>query len=958
MRAGWYCADQTAPGGCAEVPDTFAELLRRFRVAASLTQEALAERCRLSPDTIAALEQGRRRAPRLSTVSLISGALGLTAAERAALAGSASRVPGPPAQGASPAVIATGLPDGAVRSAQDTWRRRPLPAPLTPLFGRHAEVELVAHELASERLVTLTGPGGVGKTRLALRVADRLRGKFEGGTWWAELGPVNDTRAVTAAVLAAVGGAEQPGLPLTADQIIGALPAIPALLVIDNCEHVLDAASGLIATLLRAPSITILTTTREPLAIPGEVVWPVPPLAFPESDTASAETLADLDSVQLFVERATRARPTFTLTDEAAGDVARICRRLEGIPLAIELTAARVRALGVRELADELEAHLALAATRSRGVPERQATLWASVDWSYQLLSQDERAAFRCLACFAGTFSLDAVTSVCGQVTGLGRREVVEVFARLVGKSLVAMEDVRREGHDAGTRPGTAAGEARYRVLDSIRAYATQAAEAGAELARIADAHADYYGQWLVMIGAAEPTDEVLVLITEDYPNVRAALTWSVRTGAPRAAELVAALGQAWHLLSLFTDAVELGDAATALVAEADQDAWSKAVAALGLTRLLAGDAAFVAGAMPRAAAIAVARGDAYCEGWCKLVQGSLPPRDPAWFTSAYELGTAARSPSLAAIAAAHVSVGGSEADAGGWANRIERLAADVPTTSVRATCDIALIDILIERGHMDAALDLAMAATTNPRVMPSLRILGLGRIVNIAFQRRDQDLADRASALMADLARAWPPGGMLSFKLQELRLGLLRGEHPPGADFLAWSPAMAFQPGGLRTICRNSIDRGERLDPGLVAGYRQPPEAGSLLAASIRTIDGAWASLDEDDDGAAGHWTAVLRAAADHGYALLACDALEALAGLASRRRSWTVTARLLTAADRLRAEIGYRFRFDFEQAAVDQARADITAACGDESAGLPPSSPPDWRDTADLALRTFAPA
>jgi len=932
-------------GGCSDVSDSFAVLLRRFRVAASLTQEALADRCRVSPDTIAALEQGKRRAPRLTTVSLICDALDLTPAQRATLAGAATGT-------AQPHIGS----DGAARSAEHVWRHKPLPAPLTPLVGRHVEVEQVAHELTAERLVTLTGPGGVGKTRLALRVADLVRDKFDGGVWWVELGPVSDAQAVPATMLAAIGGAEQPGLAVTAEQIAGALPAEPVLLVIDNCEHVLEPASRLIAALLRSPSITILTTTREPLAIPGEVVWAVPPLAVPVSLTApSAVTLADVHSVQLFTERACRVRPTFSLTDEVASAVARICQRLEGIPLAIELTAARLRMLGVRELADELDTHLALAAARSRGVPDRQTTLLASVAWSYQLLTEDERAVFRCLACFAGTFSIDAVWAIGGQVAGLGQPEITDIVARLVDKSLVSIEDERGHRQDAGARADTVVTVVRYRVLDSIRAYASQAAERESELSRVGDAHADHYASWLVTIGAAEPTDDVLELIADDYPNVRAALTWSVRNRALRAAELVAAFGQAWHLLSLFTDAVELGDAALAIAAEVDEKTWSRAVAALGLTRLLAGDTVFVATAVPKAAAIASERGDSYCEGWCKLVQGSLPPRDQGWFTAAYELGTAARSPSLTAIAAAHLSVGGSEADTDGWLSRIDQFAGDLRIASVRATCDIAMIDVLIERGRLDAALDLAMAATMNPRVMPSLRILGLGRIVNVAFQRRDDELAEMARALMADLARAWPRGGMLSFKLQDLRLGLMRGEHPPGADFLAWSPAMAFQPGGLRTICRNSIDRGERLDPAQVARYARPPQPGSLLAASIAAVDGAWSGLSRDDDATASHWSAVLRAAANHGYLLLACDALEAFASLAAHRSAPGLAAQLLAAADQLRSDIGYRFRFDFEQASVDQARSAIAVAGREGASSLAPGVRQGWRDAASVALREF---
>jgi predicted ATPase/transcriptional regulator with XRE-family HTH domain len=908
------------------LPDTFADLLYRFRVAASLTQEALADRCRISSDTVAALEQGRRRAPRLSTVALICDALALTPAERALMAGAASRA----------AATAPVEPQARVPAAERVWRHRALPSPLTPLIGRHTEVEAIAHELASERLVTLVGTGGVGKTRLALRVAEAVGDKFDGGIWWVELGPVSDPHAVPAAVLAAVGGAERPGLPVTADQVTGTLPAEPTLLVIDNCEHVLDAASELIAALLQAPSITIVTTTREPLAIPGEIVWPVPPLAVPEAGrVTSAESLADTHSVQLFVERASRVRPVFTLTDDAAHAVARICRRLEGIPLAIELTAARVRSLGVQELADELDVHLSLEAARSRGVPERQATLWASINWSYQLLPEPEQATFRCLACFAGPFSIDAIAAVCAQATQIGQREVAGVFARLVDKSLVSA---------AGTR---------YRLLESIRAYAAEAAAQVSELSLINDAHADYYAGWLASIGAAEPTDETLELVADDYPNVRSALVWSIDTGSPRSADLIAALGQSWHLLSLFTDSIELGDAALALVAEAEPGRWSNAASALGMTRLLAGDAAFVAGAITRAAAIAADRADAYCEGWCKLVLGSLPPRDPDWFTTAYELGSAARSPSLAAIAAAHVAVGGTEADADEWLARIDALAPGVRTISVRATCDVARADALIERGRLDAALALATAVTTNPRVMPSLRILGLGRIVNVAFQRCDQDLAALASALMADLARAWPSGGLLRFNLQNLRLALLRAERPSSSELLGWAPAMAFQPGGLRTICRNAMDRNERLDPAEFAGYSSPPASGSLLAASVSAVQGAQASVDGDDAEAARHWMTTLRVAADREYLLLACDALEAFAGITCRQRSWPAAARLLASADRLRREIGYRFRFDFEQAAVDRARADIAAQGGKDPASLAtPPAPSDWRAAAALVF------
>src|SRR5437763_3074201 len=616
---------------------SFGQLLRQHRVAASLTQEASADRCQLSPATIAALENGLRKAPRLSTVRDIAEALGLTPPDRAALAAAAGAPGGEAAFADVPARVET-----MTRSQ----RRSALPSPITPLIGRHVAVAELAQSVVVDRLVTLAGPGGVGKTRLALRAAAEAADKFPGGTCWVELGSVTDPDGVPLALLQSLGGSYHPAVQV--EEQIGALLADdPMLFVVDNCEHVLDAAADSVGALLAHANVTVLATSREALAIPGEVVWPVPALAVPADDTpADDDSLAAFDSVQLFVERAARARPGFSLTVASAEPVARIARRLEGNPLAIELTAARMRVLPVEQLADEVDEAFSLTAGRARGVPGRQTTLWASIDWSYQLLAEDERWAFRCLAAFVGPFTAPAFAAVAGVASD-------DALATLAAKSLVSLAS------DGG-----------YRVLDTIRSYAAEQAAAVGELERIKDAHAAHMVDWLASIGAGEATDETLDLIDAQYPNFRAALLWSIETRSPAAVALVGSFGVGWHQLSNFHDAIALGDAALEIAAEVDPPARPRLVGMLAMCRLLAGDSTFITTTLPQGAADAEAVGDQLARGWCQLIIGSRPPFDPAYLLDAYQLALAVESPMLAALAAASITYGGTEADNDDWLDR------------------------------------------------------------------------------------------------------------------------------------------------------------------------------------------------------------------------------------------------------------------------------------------------
>jgi predicted ATPase/class 3 adenylate cyclase len=348
-----------------------------------------------------------------------------------------------------------------------------LPAQLSTFLGREETLRAVQEVLDASRLVTLTGPGGVGKTRLALQVAaDRIE-RHPDGVWLTELGGLADPELVPSAVRSALGVPEQPGRPAVA-ALTGYLERRDVLLVLDNCEHLIDAAAGLVKALLGAsPQVRVLATSREPLNVPGEVSWPVPPLTLPASDEA-VEVRNAPEAVVLFVERAHAADPSFDLTVRNAPVVSAICRRLDGLPLAIELAAARVRALSVEDIATRLRDHLAVLSAGSRTALPRQQTLEATVAWSYHLLNEAERVVFTRLGLFSGPFDLAAAEEV-GAGGDIERHRVLDHVSGLVDKSLLA---VVRDEEDV-----------RYRMLNTIREYARTRLAAAPDLARVREAH-------------------------------------------------------------------------------------------------------------------------------------------------------------------------------------------------------------------------------------------------------------------------------------------------------------------------------------------------------------------------------------------------------------------------------------------------------------------------------------
>ena len=395
-----------------------------------------------------------------------------------------------------------------------------LPRQPGQLVGRGDLVTAVSAALWEAPLVTLAGTGGVGKTRAAVRVATAQLASLPDGAWFVDLASLSDPALVAHAVAVSLGLIEVKGVPILAT-IEQYVKARELLIVLDNCEHVIEeaarVAAGLIAT---CPGVRLLATSREPLNVSGERVYNVPPLAVPPGGAALAASEASTyDAVALFVERVTASDARFRLTDENAPLVADICRQLDGLPLAIELAAARVRALGLRTVLERLTERLTILTGGARVAQPRQQTMHALIDWSHELLAERERVVFRRLAVFVGSWSLDAACAVCADER-LGTGDILDLLTALVGKSLVVAEDV--------------AGAQRYRFFESTRAFALAQLEAAGDRHDVAARHLAFFTQLAAQFDAgwlSLPDDACFALINPDLDNVRSALTWGVTDG-------------------------------------------------------------------------------------------------------------------------------------------------------------------------------------------------------------------------------------------------------------------------------------------------------------------------------------------------------------------------------------------------------------------------------------------
>ena len=790
----------------------------------------------------------------------------------------------------------------------DAYRHN-LPQQPTPLIGRSGEVGDIAGELAGERLVTLTGAGGIGKTRLAAQVGADIIERFPGGVWWVDLAPLRDGAAIGSTLLAAIGASEdaaRPALDIARDR----LSAQAALVVFDNCEHVIADAATVIDELRAAcPGLVVLATSREPLGLAGEVTWRVPSLSVPPAG-ADLDDLDGYDAVTLFLDRARRARPELTLDAVQVVAVVETCRRLDGIPLAIELAAARCRQLAPERIAAGLDERFRLLTGGGRTSLPRQQTLLASVAWSHDLLDNDERGLLRRLSVCAGTFRLglaEALGSSCGD---LDQWSVLDVLGRLVDKSLVQVDDhVDRHGHT----------ETQYRLLETIRQYALDRAEDARELSGLRDAHADWWITELERIDARQPTWDVIDLVGRHLLDIRAALDW-LDPDHDRRHRLLAQVALGWMWGGHNDDVMHYAD--RWLLAgppdDGDQLAWAQAWCASAPAMLWAlridmplghlalsivteagdGRAALPGllgtlddrpGAGRRAAASVQLGIDDHCDvllaGFCSIFIGDLIMHDPAEAVRIAPVVEAAmtngRCPCPASTALSQVPSPPEAAP---------RAAVHQPDVEDRND-DLFLFD----------------------RFFHVLHVLG-GSLVHGRADQFDANLPlfDRYPHI--PIARIWAAGVKAIRKVvldQELDSEDLTGL----ADF-----AMAAPVWPRRCNVRALVSVGGREQAAILIGDLAGTTPGDLADAEVRAV----LALHDDEVVDAGR--AVIEAInreADHIWIELRPDLLELAATVASRCNDHQRATILISAGERARVDAGVGFRFRDQQAWVDAAAA-----------------------------------
>jgi predicted ATPase/class 3 adenylate cyclase/DNA-binding CsgD family transcriptional regulator len=438
-----------------------------------------------------------------------------------------------------------------------------LPTQLTSFVGRGTQISDIGKILRDNRLVTLTGAGGVGKTRLAVQVAEQVADAFPGGAWFVDLAPVTNPLVVPVTLARTLGLADQPGRS-TMETVSKFVRDRKMLLLLDNCEHLLDASAALVVALLDAgPDVTVLATSREPIGVSGELTWRVPSLS------------VDGEAVELFVDRARRTRPDFQRTEGNSSTIAEICRRLDGMPLAIELAAARTRTLSLTQIVDSLHHNFRLLVGGARNAVRRQQTLRASIDWSHAMLTEPERILFRRLAVFMGGFDLDAAHAV-GAGSDVEHFQLIDLLGLLVDKSLIVTEEID--------------GVMRYRLLETVRQYGLEKLAESGEAEAVRIQHRDHYTAAAVTLESRMRGDGTpLVPWAElEMANLRAAHGWSCDAGEfEPALQLVSALQRLWVTRARFREGVAGFEAAFSDERYRDADVspeiWVRAVANAGL---------------------------------------------------------------------------------------------------------------------------------------------------------------------------------------------------------------------------------------------------------------------------------------------------------------------------------------------------------------------------------------
>ena len=521
-----------------DTASSFGYWIRRQRKSLDLTQQMLADRVGCSLAAIKKIEGDERR-PSRQIAERLADVLGVAQGQREIFQDVARGVRA--VDQLSLAHESSVSPPAA--KIQESFRHN-LPMQLTSFIGRERELEEVKQLLSYTRLLTLTGSGGTGKTRLAIQLGAEMFAvkQFTGGIWLIEFAPLADPTLVTQTIASTLSVREQPGRTIL-DVLTDYVRAKTMLLILDNCEHLIQTCAQLAETLLRvAPRLKILATSREALSITGETAYRVPSLPLPEPRQLSdLDMLEQNDCVHLFIDRAMAAQPSFRLKEKNALAIADICRRLDGIPLALELAAARTKVFTPEEIAARLDDRFRLLTGGSRTALERHQTLFALIEWSHNLLSEKERILLRRLAVFAGGWSFEATHEVCGEASG---NDVLDLLSHLIDKSLVAVEEETEE--------------VRYRLPETIRQYARDKLYESREAEQIRDRHLEYF---LHFAEKAEPKLrsaeqlEWLDRLETEHDNLRAALTWSLESGnGDFALQLAGTLYYFWVLRGNFSE--------------------------------------------------------------------------------------------------------------------------------------------------------------------------------------------------------------------------------------------------------------------------------------------------------------------------------------------------------------------------------------------------------------------
>jgi predicted ATPase/DNA-binding CsgD family transcriptional regulator len=801
-----------------------------------------------------------------------------------------------------------------------------LPVHLTSFVGRRAELAAVSALLRGRRLVTLTGVGGSGKTRLAARVAADQAARWPDGTWWVELEAVTDPTQVAEVAAAAAGVLVEP--------VRGPLPSLTAqfrdrraLVCLDNCEQVVEGAAEVAQALRRSGTeVTVLATSREPLGVAGETVWQVPPLR-------------EDDALALFLERASLVRPGFTLDRSSEDAVRTMCRRLDGIPLALELAAAWLRTLTPRQIAAGLDDRFALLVGGPRGAVPRQQTLAASIEWSHALLAERDRIVFRRLAVFAGGFGLEAARAV---VAGgeVARAEVLSVLRRLVDKSLVIAEE--------------RAGEARYRLLETIRQYAADRLVEAGEAAATRDRHLAWF---LALAEDLEPElqrdlDAWRTRLERERDNLRAALDWGLAAPDPeRGRRLAAGLPWLWHLHRHGREGLEYLRRAIDRAPRDRSALQARLLTGIALVADTASPVGLEFDAAQRALAIATERGEERLRALCLLL--SAVGRFYTDFGAAWAL-------TVDALRAAEATGDAFVRDA---ARALQGIILHLRDRHQEAEPVLeSAVEGLLHRHRGIAATTLAFqagGALSTGRVDLARRLAEravgvaepLGDYLRVGSTRSTLAIVhglagdvDGGVRLLRPVARLVEEGGADVFVPGMARaMGLLRlwrddpeeaaswfGREARSTDRGAetWLVAQSLPGLGAALIALGRLDQARDALDRAVAVARRLDMPGVLADALEQ--QGRLAGAADDADRAIELHHEALGARVEHGLRTFSVDSLEALAALAARAEPAPEAVRLLAASDRARASMTYP-RDPARRRAYQATVAGLRAALGD---------------------------